>query len=137
MLKKKAFRKGVLMPVLRVLTRASWSTSLVENSETTIERKVDSRDEDEKTGPGRTDQVGVGEKGTQSTASLLHVEAAVAIEQAKFTLRRYNPAKPQIAGWIFRSLCRYFLSFLIRHSANFRWSSASVMCRQISANSGS
>jgi hypothetical protein len=68
--------------------QAPWAASVVENSETAIERKVDSSDEDEETTPGRTDQVGVGQKRPQTPASLLDIEAAVPIEQAKLTLRR-------------------------------------------------
>ncbi len=66
--------------------QAARSAGIVEQSETAIERKVDGGNKEKETAPGRTDQVGVGQKRTQPPASLLHIEAAVAIEQAKLTL---------------------------------------------------
>ncbi len=138
MLKKKAFRKGVLIPVLRVIDQTVGSGSFEEQSETAIERKVGSSDEQKEPGPCRADQVGIGQKRIQPTPSFLHVETAISsVEQAQLALLRHDPAKSQIARWVFERLARYFLKILISHSANFRCSKASVIFRQSDANSGS
>ncbi len=86
MLKKKAFRKGELIPSVEGVDQAVRSASIVEQSETAIERKVGDGNEEKEAAPGGADQVGVGQKRTQPPASSLHIEAAVAIEQAKLTL---------------------------------------------------
>ena len=133
---EEGLQKRRIDPGIEGVDQAPWSASVVEDSETTVERKVNRSDEDKKTAPGRTDQVGVGQKCTQASASLLHIEAAVTIEQAKLTLRRYDSAKPQITGRIFGRFSGCF-QVLISHSANFRCSTASVICIQIAASSGS
>ena len=95
------------------------SASVVEQSETAIERKVDDGNEEKEAAPGGADQVGVGQKCMQPPASSLHIKAAVAIEQAKLTLRRDDSAEPQVAGWIVGSLGVVFASALARSPEYF------------------
>src|ERR1700722_5046082 len=109
-----------------------WSAREVEQGETAIERKVHNSNKKKKTRPTGTNQVRVGQEGEQPAASSLHIKGAVAIEKAKRTLLRNDPAESQVARWIFYRLCRYLLS----HNANSRCSTAKAMFRHNDASSG-